>query len=208
MEKIVYKFKDGHTIVVGLTQSGKTYAVTKCLLNDSKPVLFFNVQQEDLKGYVRVNKHTPFRIILKLLRLNRKINYIPDSRLKAQGNEITFLINQLFEFGCFSKKRSMYIVIDEAHLFEDEALENIRRIATSGIRWGLNGIFISQRPANLHNTLMTQSSHMLIFKTNMETQYFKNYNIPIFEILKLIDQNGKYSFCEYDFLTIKSYKKL
>jgi hypothetical protein len=42
----------------------------------------------------------------------------------------------------------------------------------------------------------------------MESQYFKNYSIPIEEILEHIRLNGKYSFCSYDFKEIKDYKKI
>lgn len=204
----MYNFKNGHTIVVGLTQSGKTYAVEKSLLNQHQGVLFFNTQQENLHGYIKANKKTSFAQILHLLKLGHKINYLPDTKLKTQFVEIEFLINQLFENGNFSKDKSIYFVVDEAHLFEKKALEAVTRIATGGLRWGINGIFISQRPANLDNTLMTQSTHMLIFMCNMESQYFKSYSIPIENILKEIESNGKYSFVEYDFLTITSYKAL
>lgn len=208
MGKKMYKFKEGHTIVLGLTQSGKTYAVKKILTYSNKGVLFFNTQNENLEGFIKVNMTTKYSIILKLLKLNRKINYIPSTILKNQFKEMNFLINQLFENSNFSKKNPIYFVVDEAHLFEKESLESIKRIATSGIRWGINGIFISQRPANLDNTLMSQSSHMLIFKCNMESQYFKNYSIPIENILNQIEKNGKYSFCEYDFMKVTSYTKI
>lgn len=205
MVKELYKFREGHTIVLGLTQSGKTYAVKKILTQSHNGTIFFNTQQENLETFVKVDKNTPFMVILKLLKLGRKVNYIPDSKLKTQFVEVEFLINQLFENGHFSKNNPIFFVIDEAHLFTGESLDAITRIATSGIRWGINGIFISQRPANLNNTLMSQSSHMLIFKCNMESQYFKNYQIPIENILTNIQNNGKYSFCEYDFLTVTSY---
>lgn len=204
----MYEFKKGHTVVVGLTQSGKTYTVKESLLKVHQGVLFFNTQQEGLQGYIKADKKTSFAQILKLLKLGHKINYLPDSRLKVQFYEIEFLINQLFENGNFNKDKSIFIVIDEAHLFTGKSLDAITRIATSGIRWGLNGIFISQRPANLSNTLMSQSTHMLIFMCNMESQYFKNYSIPIEEILENIKNKGKYSFCEYDFLTITPFSKI
>jgi len=204
----MYSFKEGHTIVLGLTRSGKTYAVKKILTQSNNGVLFFNTQDENLEGFIKVGAITPFNIILKLLKLKRKINYIPSTKLKDQFIEIQFLVNQLFENAHLSQKNSIFIVVDEAHLFLKESLESIKRIATSGIRWGINGIFISQRPANLDNTLMSQSSHMLIFKCNMESQYFKNYSIPIEIILSNIEHYGKYSFCEYDFLTVTPYNKV
>jgi len=204
----MYEFREGHTIVLGLTQSGKTYAVKKILSKSSKGVLFFNTQSEVLEGFVKVDRNIPYSVILKLLKLNRKVNYIPSTKLKIQYLELEFLITQLFENSNFSKNKPIFMVIDEAHLFQGNSLESVKRIATSGIRWGINGIFISQRPANMDNTLMSQSSHMLIFKCNMESQYFKNYSIPIEKILDEINKNGTYSFCEYDFLRVTSFKKV
>ena len=94
------------------------------------------------------------------------------------------------------------------HLFKEKALSAVERISTGGMRFGIRGVFLSQRPANISNTLMTQSNNMIIFFCNMESQYFKSYSIPIEDILSLIKFNGKYSFCTYDFKKIKDYKAI
>jgi hypothetical protein len=60
----------------------------------------------------------------------------------------------------------------------------------------------------MSNTLMSQSLEMIIFKCNMESQYFKNYDIPIDEILMAIARNGEYSFCSYDFTEMKQFTKI
>jgi hypothetical protein len=205
----MYKFNEfGHSIVIGKTQQGKTYATQKILLEQNKGTLFFNTQLEDLKGYINVDRNTTFKQIKQLLKLGKKLNYMPYPLLKIQFQEIQFLINLLFSSGGFTKNDNIYVVIDEVHLFTKEAQDSIERIATSGLRFGLNGIFLSQRPANMSNTLMSQSNEMLIFKCSMESQYFKSYGIPIEEILQSIESNGKYSFCSYDFNQIKCYTKI
>jgi len=205
----MYKFNNnGHTTVIGRTQEGKTYTVNKILKNQNRGVLFFNTQLEELEGYIKIDKNTRFKIIYSLLKSGKKLNYFPSTRLNIQEQEIIFLINQLFENGHFNKENYIYFVIDEVHLFKKEGLEEICRIATGGIRYGIHGIFLSQRPANISNTLMSQSNEMLIFFCNMESQYFKNYDIPIEDILKNINNMGKYSFCAYDFKTISQYCKV
>jgi len=205
----MYKFNiNGHTTVIGRTQEGKTYTVNKILKEQKRGVLFFNTQLEDLQGYIKIDKNTRFKIIYDLLKKGKKLNYFPSTKLNIQEQEIIFLINKLFELGNFNKENYIYFVIDEVHLFKKEGLEEICRIATGGIRYGIHGIFLSQRPANISNTLMTQSSEMLIFFCNMESQYFKNYEIPIEEILNNINSMGKYSFCSYDFKTISQYCKV
>jgi hypothetical protein len=198
----------GHCTVIGMTQNGKTYTVSHLLQKQNRGVLFFNTQMEDLKGYIKVDKTTRFSIILKLLKGNHKLNYFPSSKLNEQFNEITFLVNQLFENGNFSKTNYIYMVIDEVHLFKKKALESVCRIATGGLRFGIHGVFLSQRPANIDNTLMTQSTDMLIFFCSMESQYFKNYDIPIDIIMSMIAEHGKYSFCSYDFVIATIYDKI
>jgi len=205
----MYKFNlSGHCTVIGRTQEGKTYTVNKILKNQDKGVLFFNTQLEELPGYVKIDKNTRFKIIYALLKNGKKLNYFPSTRLNIQEQEIIFLINQLFEHGNFNKEKFIYFVIDEVHLFKKEGLQEITRIATGGLRYGIHGIFLSQRPANISNTLMTQSNEMLIFFCNMESIYFKNYQIPIDTILENITKNGKYSFCSYDFKNIYQYSKI
>lgn len=205
----MYKFNDnGHTTVIGKTQEGKTYAVNHILKNQKNGVIFFNTQLEELKNYIKIDKNTSFKVINDLLKKGQKLNYEPSSRLSIQSQEITFLINQIFENCNFSKSNYIYFVVDEVHLFKKVALESICRIATGGIRYGVHGIFLSQRPANIDNTLMTQSIEMIIFKCNMESQYFKNYCIPIDEILLKIEQNGRYSFCSYNFSEYMAYNKI
>lgn len=205
----MYNFNEnGHVTVIGKTQEGKTYTVNHILKNQKRGVLFFNTQLEELKGYIKIDKRTPFIIIKKLLIKGQKLNYEPSSRLSIQSQEISFLINQIFENGNFNKANFIYFVVDEVHLFKKDALESICRIATGGIRYGVHGIFLSQRPANIDNTLMSQSYEMMIFKCNMESNYFKRYEIPIENILLEIEKNGKYSFCSYDFDIATSYSKI
>jgi DNA helicase HerA-like ATPase len=203
----MYKFQENrHVTVIGRTQSGKTYAINRILKEQKLGVLFFNTQLEELPGYILIDKNTKFSIIKNLLKKGYKLSYNPSTRLEIQAKEISFLIDQLFENGNFNKEHSIFFVIDEVHLFTKEGLNEVHRIATGGIKYGLNGVFLSQRPAQISNVLMTQSTEMIIFFVNMESQYFKNYEIPIQIILQNIQKNGDYSFCSYDFNKIESFK--
>lgn len=203
----MYNFMENqHTTVIGRTQSGKTYAVNRILKNQKKGVIFFNTQQELLPGYIVIDQKTSFIQIRDLLKKGFKLSYNPSTRLEIQAKEISFLIDEIFENGDFNKVNNIFFVVDEVHLFTKEALSEICRIATGGIKYGINGIFLSQRPAQISNVLMTQSAEMVIFFVNMESQYFKNYEIPIEIILQNIAKNGLYSFCSYDFNKIDSFK--
>jgi hypothetical protein len=92
----------------------------------------------------------------------------------------------------------IFVVVDEIHLYEKAALKSCIELATTGIRWGLKPIWISQRPAKIDNTLMTQSTRFVFFDiSNMEAPYLKNYQIPP-SIFPALERGGKYAYVVYD----------
>lgn len=190
-------FDNGHSTVIGITRSGKTFATKKSLINVDAGVLFFNTQWEDMPtNFINVNGNDSIALIKKALETGKKINYIPSLDAEIRGKEIIFLVNMLY-----SRKnlKKIYFVVDEVHLYEKQALKELIKVATTGLRFGINGIWISQRPANVDNTLMTQSNQFVIFKTNMESEYFKRYGIPNEDIKNRLEKGGEYSYCIYDF---------
>ena len=45
---------NGHIFVCGQTRSGKTYFINRALRQLRDPVLFFNIQDEFLPGYIKM----------------------------------------------------------------------------------------------------------------------------------------------------------
>jgi DNA helicase HerA-like ATPase len=193
----------GHTTVIGKTRSGKTYATVRLLAKEKQGVLFFNTQYEDVPGYIYADGNNTYRQIKQALKQGKKINYHPGTYLEQKQSELSYLIEYLFQAG-FRQDNNIFLAVDEAHLYNDkEVASQLRRVATGGIRFGLSGVWISQRPALVDNTLMTQSTNMLIFECAMEGQYFRRYNVPYDEqIQPILTKYGQYSFVEYDFKNI------
>jgi len=195
------QFNNGHSTVIGLTRSGKTYATQKSLLdykNERRGVLFFNTQHETMPYYTKATGYTNMKELIASLKRGEKINYLPNTDIDIRQSELEYIINQLYKV----QGLNIVLAVDEVHLYEKEALKALVRVATTGLRYGITGVWISQRPANIDNTLMTQSNQFIIFKTNMENGYMKRYGIPGEEIKEKLE-GKKYNYCVYDFNELK-----
>lgn len=197
---MLVNFENGHSTVIGITRSGKTYATKKSLEKVKEGVIFFNTQYEEMpSSFIKVNAKDDIRVIINALKANKKINYIPQLDSSIRDKELIHLVDSLYRRD--SEKR-IYLVVDEVHLYEKETLKALIKVATTGLRFGIHGIWISQRPANIDNTLMTQSNQFVIFKTNMESGYFDRYGIPAEQIREKLG-DITYSYCIYDFMDLR-----
>lgn len=194
-------FGRGHTTVVGMTQSGKTTAVQRSVERVKQGVLFFNTQQIEVSNvYTEATGADDEKVLIQALRQGNKINFIPnrDTRWK----QLRALIRLFYD----ASERSLmdiYIVVDEIHLADKEALKACIELATTGIRWGLHGIFISQRPALVDNTIMNQSMQFVFLKTTLEKRYMEGYGLPYEAIREGLEKGGQYAYMVYDFHSLK-----
>jgi DNA helicase HerA-like ATPase len=194
-------FVKKHTTVVGMTQSGKTTAVHRSAERMNQGVLFFNTQQIEVSNkWVDADGADDEKVLIKALRKGEKINFLPsrDNRWK----QLKTIIRLLYD----ASERSLmdiYIVVDEIHLADKESLKSCIELATTGIRWGLHGIFISQRPALVDNTIMNQSMQFIFLKTTLEKRYMEGYGLPYEEIRAGLEAGGQYAYMVYDFHSLK-----
>lgn len=198
----------GHSTVIGLTRSGKTWATKQSLARRKEGVIFFNIQLEDMpKPFVEANCKNSLGQIVAAIKKGKKINYLPQRNNEMRELELIALINICYDAG-FTQKKNIFFAVDEVHLYKKAALDKLEEIATTGLRFGVNGIFISQRPANISNTLMTQSSQMVIFKTNMESTYFQRYSMPADLIQDRLSKAGEYSYLVWNWQELSQAKKV
>lgn len=200
-------FDEGITTVVGRTRSGKTYGTMKSLAAERRGVLFFNTQWEDVpKGFVKADGKNTFDQIRETLRKGKKVNFLPSTVDSVRKAQLTFLINNFFD----GSMDDFFFVVDEVHLYTDDkaAKAALVRLATTGVRFGKRGVWISQRGAKIDNTLMTQSTRFIFYETNMEGQYYKQYGIPHDDIASRIVAGGKYSYCVFDGKTVEGAYKV
>jgi hypothetical protein len=197
--KLIDFGEEDHTAVFGQTRSGKTYGARESLQKQSKGVLFFNTQQIRFPGaWTVATKQTDFDDIVDGLIGGEKIVYNPSREHRQQ--ELATIILLLYKAAEeHMSDLDIYVVIDEVHLFTGRALAACVELATTGIRWGLKAVWISQRPAKVDNTLMTQSTRFVLYElSQMESQYFKTYRLPFEEIYSKLGEGGKYSYVVFD----------
>ena len=181
---------DGHECVLGRTQSGKTYYAVNARARVWRgAVLFFNPQgfpapvdfisaagKDDLSG------------IAATLRRSLRLSYVPSDNDEVAEKELSVLVDMAFS--ATLPKHGLLFIADEAQDFPNP----LRRIARRGLSRGVTGVFISQRPAELHNTLLTQAVRHVIFESSWESQYFKRYGLDAEKIEKLLRQSPKFSY--------------
>lgn len=194
-------FGRGHTTVVGMTQSGKTTAVMRSAEKVKQGVIFFNTQQIEVSSvWVDASGADDERVLIKALRKGEKINFIPNRA--TRWKQLRAIIALLYEASERSKM-DIYILMDEIHLADKEALKAAIEVATTGIRWGLHAVFISQRPALIDNTIMNQSMQFVFLKTTLEKRYLENYGLPYEAIRAGLEKGGQYAYMVYDFHSLK-----
>lgn len=198
-------FSAGHWTVIGKTRSGKTYATKKSLAAVKCGVLFFNVQLEDMpRGFIKADGDNEIEQIREALRAGKKINYVPSVNKAIRENELDYIIQSFYD----GSEHDFFLAVDECHLFGRQATDSMIQIATTGLRFGLKGVFLSQRMQNIDKTLVTQSTNYVWFETNLESQYFRAKGIPIDEIDRRLEsmpkimgpdgQHHSYAYCLFD----------
>lgn len=190
-------FKGKHTFVCGMTQSGKTSFVINQLKKSHCPVLFFNPQRVDLgRDYITTDVHSAvWQHVLRALKRGEKIDYLPALSDRVAAAELEYIVNRLFEAG-FTKDKPIIIAIDETHMVSDykEGKRALRKVANRGLSFGVHAVFISQRPANVEYTILTQSDQHVIFKTGYEKEYFNRKGLDYEEIKSRIQAKGEHAY--------------
>lgn len=186
-----------HRTVLGVTQHGKTYASLLSMVRvKDRAGIFFNVQDVPVpKGFVDVNvKDHTWEQIERLMEKKRKINWIPSTDIDQMQKEISFIVTKLYN----GTKRNVILAVDEVHLLDKKALKDVIRVATTGIRWGIYGVFISQRPAKVDNTLYSQSTlHVVFALNNVDYKYLEGQTFPSQEMKDLV-KGEKYIFAVFN----------
>lgn len=191
------------TVVVGITRSGKTYGAVHSLKKQGRGVLFVNTNNSPIpRGWTRCDLSTDTQDMLDELIGGGKLAYTPDRRYRQQ--EVSALIAWLFHVA-EREELDIYVAVDEVHLYSGAALRACRELATTGIRHGLKPIWISQRPAMIDNTLITQSTKLVAYDLSQaEMRWLKEYRYPyeeIFSRLRAANPDPKkktYGYVVYD----------
>ncbi|TEB05591.1 AAA-like domain protein [Pelotomaculum schinkii] len=145
------------------------------LFNESKEVLAY----EYMEHLSKVLMHS------SSLQLNKGVKIIdfsevPSDVLSLMVSLVGRLVFSIQQWISKENRHPIAIFCDEAHLYlpektrsslEDAGLQNFERIAKEGRKYGIGLVVISQRPAEVNRTILSQSNNFVAMRlTNAEDQ--------------------------------------
>jgi len=191
--------KMGHRCFFGKTSTGKTTLAKYIFWNESGKGIFYNTQLERVKGDVvkPAIQFQPHDIIDY-----DKIVLTPSVSIPQQERELNFIQSVLFRIGqqLQDARANPFInlYVDEAHIYSGKQSPDdpLQKIARQGLGHGVILNAISQRPADLNHTIITQSDVFYLFNVNdWELPYFDRYGIPVTDNLDWLRR--PYHFIKY-----------
>ena len=208
---ISFKFnpREKRVFTCGQTGKGKTTFASQIYKKLDTLCIFVNTNEERIPE--RASQTVVYSVddIAKAINLGgRKICLNPKGENEIEPKEIARICSMLMRIGRKMKKQMIF-----SHVFVDEVQEysslhrpysTIDRIWKRGRRYGVVGHAISQRPADVSHTILTQSEYHVIFRLGTyEIPYFKRYGIPIEEHEEWLKK--EYHFIVFDGIDTKRF---
>lgn len=160
---------DYHTQIYGVTQSGKTYAGLKLLLNQNGLKLFVDTKEE-MKYHKYFQASISIHDISKILTnidsfSDAKIRIVIDIErdLKKQLNEFA---KQVFLYQRFNPKHRVTVLIDELQEFVSNrsSMQYIRALFIQGLAKNIRVIFTCQGWSMIQKNIRNNCENTIIFK--------------------------------------------
>lgn len=171
--------------ICGITGSGKTTLATSFYDKLKTICIFINTNEERIVERRSQIVCFDSNEVIEALSLDaKKICLNPREMKDIEIRDVERICNTLFEIGKQVQKNFAHIFIDEVQEYSTLHRPNktIDRVWKRGRRYGIVGVAISQRPADVSHTILTQSKYHAIFRLGTyETPYFQRYKIPIEE---------------------------
>ena len=181
--RILDSMRDRHSVVIGMTRSGKTTFVANALdrLSAMSTHTMFVDPKHD-EAFAKLGKvcYTPIQVDEQLLLRTKSIVYRPpgDSTARIEGiDRVVELMFALHKQDGFKRIRRV-VAIDELQLFAKKGNSKaIEMIWTIGAGMGIVGIAMTQRIQLLNETCWSQSDNKFIFKIEDRVDYLKSRNL-------------------------------
>ena len=178
--------KERHTVIVGMTRSGKTMLCKKMLqgLQDmGTHTIFIDPKHDEDYADLGTVCTTPMHFYSELMAKNPRIIYRPPGGKADRQEHLTRIIDLVFNAQRNKKFRRIprVIAIDEVQLFVKKGgHDGIEKLWTTGAGLGVMGIAISQRIQLLNETCWSQSDNRILFKVEDRKEYLKSRNLQHF----------------------------
>jgi len=208
-----------HIFVAGCTGSGKTVFSSSLFAQSNRLAIFINTNNEVLpeqKSDIVFHDIEGFCTAINKFK-KRKLCLSPTMEKDIEITDINQIIQILFEMGknINENKISPFIwcelYIDEIQEYQAKhgKAPFISRVWKRGRRYGIVGIAISQRPADVSHTVLTQSETHYLFNMGVyEKGYFSAYGIPVFEQEYMDWLQQDYHYLKYEKGKVEMYEPI
>jgi|TARA_B100001094_G_scaffold313240_1_gene350794 DNA helicase HerA-like ATPase len=195
-------FKTRHSVVLGMTRSGKTFLAGKVLQGVQDiggHTIFVDPKHDDGYAHLGTVCHSPIEVYEQLLRKNPAIVFrtpgTSEERIEALDRmvELMFTLQRTPGF----KRIRRVIAIDEIQLFVKKGNSRaVEMIWTIGAGLGIVGMALTQRIQLLNETAWSQSENKVIFRIDDRIDYLKSRNLEHYvnELDFFKDSMNKYWF--------------
>ena len=165
----------GHKCVLGMTGSGKSYAVKAEIRAHKGGVLVLDPKNEGDWPCYYLSGAEDLRDMYGALKRGAHLAYVPDRDREKAGRLVEKVCNDLLD----STWGDLWLVVDEADIYAGKQVPSpLEWIAQRGRSQGVKGVWITQRPAGLNHILLTQADHHLMFWLGVfEWPYFEKYKV-------------------------------
>lgn len=192
--------KNRHSVVLGMTRSGKTFFTGHVLerLQDNGVHTMFVDPKAD-KEYERLGTvcNTPMEVYAQLLKKNPRIVFRTEGDQSERNEMLDQVIQIMFNLQRTDgfKRIRRVIAIDEIQLYTKKgSTRAIEYIWTVGAGIGITGMALTQRMALLNDTAYSQSENKFIFKIDDRPEYLKSKNLDHYPRDFFFDDMNKYWF--------------
>lgn len=156
MSKLEYK-KGEHMFVIGKTGSGKSYRMERFIKNQIKTnYVVFNIK---VTGYESLGAHkvTNKAELIEALKSGKKKIHFQNKFLNMDT------LDECLTFLYMAVKKKITVIVDELHFFTSKTklLYGMGMFLKVGREDEKGFVGISQRAQDIHNTILTQSTHKL-----------------------------------------------
>lgn len=180
-----------HCAILGMTQSGKTVLAREIFEAIAEAALYIDYEDlGEIQGR-RMTRDTSIRELKRALSKRQRIRYVPE--WGDAENDVRQLYNALTNCN-----ENVYVFADEIQQYGDFTRNALDVFAVRGLKRGIHLVAISQRPANLSKTILTQINKYIFFRMQgAEKVSMGRYDLPR-EIITRTNQAPKHSFYLYE----------
>ena len=197
---MVEAVKDRHSVVLGMTRSGKTWFTAKMLKKlQAKGIHTIFVDPKHDSDYEDLGTvcYSPIEAYALLLKKTPSIVMRTPATSPENAEALDRLVELLFQLQKtpgFRRIRRV-VAIDELQLYAKKGNSRaIEMIWTVGAGVGITGVALTQRMQLLNDTAYTQSENKFIFKIDDRPEYLRSKNLDHYPRDFFFDEMNKYWF--------------